>query len=103
MPDHLHVVVEGFDDTSNLPRFVRLAKQQTAYHFKRVTGERLWQDSYFDRTLRRDDDLGAMIRYVLDNPVRAGLVSTPMEYPHWGSQVTSRAGLLEFAGDCPRV
>jgi putative transposase len=104
MPDHLHLVINGLEAHADLRRFVRLAKQRTGYHFKQTTGSRLWQDSYFDRTLRHDDELAEVVGYVIDNPVRAGLVNTPEAYPFWGSQVSSRQELLDFIADySPRV
>ena len=36
------------------------------------------------------------IGYVVSNPVRAGLVVSPSEYPYWGSDVYSRAEIVEF-------
>ena len=98
MPDHLHALVTAVSDIADLPRFVRLAKQHSGFAFARATGRRLWQDSYFDRTLREDESPAATIRYLINNPVRAGLVETPAAYPHWGSQVYSREEILEFVG-----
>ena len=41
----------------------------------------LWQDGYYERVLRKSEDVLAIIDYILDNPVRAGLVSRPLDYP----------------------
>jgi len=108
MPDHVHIVVIAHADGSDLQRFVRVAKQRAGYAFKRVTGRRLWQESYFDRTIRKVDELPALVEYVIRNPVRAGLVQEPCDYPHWGSQRYSRDELLEFVASgkregCPGV
>jgi putative transposase len=96
MPDHLHAVAEGLTANADLRRFVRLAKQRTGCLFARAHRERLWQESFLDRTLRREDALADVIRYVINNPVRAGLVETPADYPYWGSQAYSREQILEF-------
>jgi hypothetical protein len=40
---------------------------------------------YFDRVLRREEATLAVVRYVLLNPVRAGLCVEPSEYPLLGS------------------
>ncbi len=98
MPDHMHAVVEGVTEESALPRFVKLAKQHSGFHFARRQGSPLWQESYFDRTLRRDESLSDVFRYIILNPVRAGLVDTPTEYPHWGSGIWTRSEVLDFAG-----
>ena len=96
MPDHVHIVVIAHADGSDLQRFVRVAKQRAGYAFKRVTGRRLWQESYFDRTIRKVDELPALVDYIVRNPLRTGLVKEPADYPHWGSQRHSREELLEF-------
>jgi putative transposase len=98
MPDHIHVVVEGASNESDLRRFVKLAKQRSGFHFARVYDGPLWQESYFDRTLRRDESLSEVLRYVLLNPVRAGLVEDPRDYLHWGSGIWTRSELLDFVG-----
>ncbi len=59
---------------------MRRFKQATGYRHKRTTGERLWQQSFFDRVLRGDDDLRIVAEYVFANPVMAGLVEEPGEY-----------------------
>ena len=66
--------------------YVRLAKQRSGYAFTRATGQRLWQESYFDRTVRNVEELPALVEYMIRNPLRAGLVAAPEDYPHWGSQ-----------------
>ena len=99
MPDHFHAVVEGQARGSRWPRFVRLAKQLSSYAFRVKTGRRLWQNSYFDRTLRADEALADVVRYVINNPVRAGLVDAPAAYPCWGSVVYSRQEILDFIAE----
>jgi hypothetical protein len=74
----------------------RLAKQRAGYLFARERHELLWQESFFDRTLRHEDDLVDVIRYVINNPVRAGLVEAPAAYMFWGSQSYTRDEILDF-------
>ena len=83
MPDHLHLLVSGQDDSS-LPHFVRHFKQLSGHRYKREHGAPLWQISYHDHVLRRDEDLLALARYIWDNPVRAGLAQDRSEYPFSG-------------------
>jgi hypothetical protein len=56
---------------------------------------RLWQAGYFDRVLREDDSTFAVARYIVQNPVRAGLVRSPVEYPFCGSSIWSKEELIE--------
>ena len=97
MADHLHLVAEGQNDASNCLEFVRVFKQCTAFEWKRIGNEALWQESFYDHVLRSDESSQRAVRYVLENPVRAGLVTEPSEYPHSGSLVYERQALIEWA------
>jgi putative transposase len=95
MPDHAHVLVEGTADSSDLREFVRIFKQRSAYQWKRAHGSTLWQRDYFEHVLRADEDTTAVARYILANPVRAGLAAAPNEYPFVGSLTMDLADLIE--------
>jgi REP element-mobilizing transposase RayT len=97
MPDHLHVVCEAENDGCDFQEWVRLFKQRTAFEWKKRTGERLWQSSYHDHVLREAESTRQVVRYLLENPVRAGLVGWPGDYPHSGSLRCSREELIEWA------
>ena len=43
----------------------------------------LWQKGFHDRAVRKEEDLAAIARYIVYNPVRAGLVHKVGAYPHW--------------------
>jgi putative transposase len=94
MPDHLHVLVEGTDAASRLTEFVRIFRQRSAFHWKRTFGAELWQRGYFERVLRNDESTVDAARYVLANPLRAGMVETVEEYPFLGSLTMSVGDLL---------
>jgi REP element-mobilizing transposase RayT len=95
MPDHLHALVGTVDEAVDFWRFVKAAKQRTAYHHKHSCGRKLWQPSYFDRTLRSEQSTFETIKYIIANPVRAGLVTRIGDYPHWGSSTYTREQILE--------
>jgi REP element-mobilizing transposase RayT len=78
MPDHLHWLMqlgEGID----LSRCMGSVKSITA----RQLGIPFWQKGFHDHAVRKEEDLPAVARYVVSNPVRAGLVKRVGEYPHW--------------------
>ena len=85
MPDHLHLLVTGMDDQSNLKKFVSLFKQKSGYWFKKSYGENLWHISYYDHILRKEESLERAASYILQNPVRKGMVPDFREYPFCGS------------------
>jgi REP element-mobilizing transposase RayT len=83
MPDHLHwLMVLGERD---LGEVVRALKSRSALAINRSAGRigPVWQKGYHDRAVREDEDLRAMARYVVANPVRAGLVTRVGDYPLW--------------------
>lgn len=83
MPDHLHWLIR-LGDTA-LEDLMRRIKARSSLAINRRCGRtgRLWQDGYHDHALRHEDDLKALARYVLANPLRAGLVKRLGDYPHW--------------------
>lgn len=97
MPDHLHIVAEAQHDGSDLLAFVCLFKQTTAFAWKRQHGQPLWQESFHDHVLRDSEDTRQVVRYVLENPVRARLVGAPEEYEFSGSLIYERAELIQWA------
>lgn len=95
MPDHAHLLIEGLTDQADMLRFVKLAKQRSGALHATENGGRLWQKGYYERVLREEDDLQAIARYILAHPVRAGLVTTPLDYPYLGSERWTVKELLE--------
>jgi|SRR5208337_740315 len=85
MPDHVHLALTPRWDergTFSIPEIMQEIKSVSAHRINKETGHvgRVWQEESFDRALRREEGLLPRIQYMLDNPVRAGLVSTPAEY-----------------------
>jgi putative transposase len=94
MPDHMHALVAGEHEAADFREFVRVFKQQTAFDWKRRHTTRLWQRGYIDRVLRDEEDTFAVARYIIENPLRAGLVANPLDYPYVGSFTVSLRDLL---------
>jgi putative transposase len=86
MPDHLHLLVQS-SEGSNLAQLMKTFKQATAYDYRRRVGRPLWQRSYYDHVLRGSDELQPAIEYILENPIRAGLVDNPGAYPFSGGDM----------------
>jgi REP-associated tyrosine transposase len=100
MPDHLHGLVEGLEQSSDCRRFVASFKQHTGYEYRRVAAQPLWQEGYYDHVLRDDESLPAIAAYILNNPLRAGLCTSIGEYPHMGSDRYTIADLIDVV-QCP--
>ncbi|MFK3774702.1 REP-associated tyrosine transposase [Pseudomonas sp. NPDC089406] len=83
MPDHLHWLIELRSVT--LGTLMRRFKSRSslALHKAGVELEPVWQAGYQDRALRREEDVRKVARYIVANPLRAGLASSVRQYPHW--------------------
>ncbi|MGU3305460.1 REP-associated tyrosine transposase [Pseudomonas sp. M5A4_2d] len=83
MPDHFHWLLEL--QKGSLADLMCQVKSKSTRNVNGVTGRkgRLWQESFHDRALRKEDDLVKMARYVVANPLREGLVKKIGDYPLW--------------------
>lgn len=86
MPDHLHWLVKLH--SLPLDMVMRLFRSRTALQLNQQLGcnGQVWQRGYHDHALRRDEDLLACARYIVANPLRAGLVKRVGDWPHWDAE-----------------
>ncbi len=84
MPDHLHWLLQ-LDDDAGLERVVRNVKSWSARRINTQSHRQgqVWQRGFHDHALRREEDVQAIARYVVANPLRAGLVKRIGDYPLW--------------------
>jgi len=87
MPDHVHLLCAALSEAADLRRFVTDAKQRSGYWFARSIGGRLWQRGFYDHVLRDEEQTLTVVRYILANPIRAGLSRALGEYACCGSDV----------------
>ena len=80
MPEHLHLMVGGLSDNSDLKKFVTDFKRVTSYDFMQKNGGRLWQRSYYDRIVRNNKEYDDTVRYIIHNPVNAYITDDYMQY-----------------------
>jgi len=102
MPDHLHLLVEAQSQNSDCRAFIRRAKQLAGFQYARSVGGRLWQRYGFERVLRDDEGTLIVARYIVENPVRAGLAESSESYPFSGSEVYALGDILAAVGELPR-
>jgi putative transposase len=95
MPDHVHLLVQGLTDRANCRRFIACAKQFAGYSYKKAFGGSLWQRYGYERTLRKADPTLSVARYIVENPVRAGLVRCVSDYPFLGSSTYTLNEILD--------
>ena len=84
MPDHAHWLVE-LGPRVPLEMVVSRMKSATGVQVNRMLARAgaLWGPAFHDRALRQDDDLRSVARYIVANPLRAGLVERIGDYPFW--------------------
>jgi putative transposase len=85
MPDHQHMIITGTASDSDLWKTAVSYKQKTGFWMSTNHPGMKWQKDFYDHTIRRDAGLATHVRYILDNPVRKGLVSSWQEYAFKGS------------------
>jgi REP element-mobilizing transposase RayT len=84
MPDHLHWLFELGTDAS-LSRVVASVKKFSTRQINARSGRTgsIWQAGFHDHALRQEEDMRQIARYVVMNPVRAGLVRSVRGYSFW--------------------
>lgn len=97
MPDHVHLLVVGETEEADAKAFMKLAKQYSGYYYSKSLRSVLWQRYGYEHVLRSDESTRQVCRYILENPVRARLVTDVREYPYSGSAVWDLTLLIEWA------
>jgi putative transposase len=113
MPNHCHVLIEPFAGVplgkivlswkNYTARFINQYKARggqdaeaevcrTGVRRSQVRGAQVWQRDYWDRYIRDERHLAAAIEYIVMNPVKAGLVAAPTDWP-WSSARVRREGV----------
>ncbi len=95
MPNHLHCLIETFPGHA-LADVVQAWKSFTATRANRLLGRSgsFWHRDYFDRYIRDEAHLAAVVRYIEHNPVKAGLVARAEGWPFGSARVRGEAGGL---------
>ncbi|MEL0622561.1 transposase [Marinomonas arenicola] len=86
MPDHFHGLVR-LDSKTDLSAVIGPLKgrsDKALNHIRKSRGK-IWQEGFYDRALRTEDDRKNIARYIVANPLRKKLVSSVRNYPYWDS------------------
>ena len=85
MTDHFHWLIAL--DRATLSSVMQRVKSRSAIAInKHLRSEgKVWQKGFHDRALRRDEDSIDTARYVVANPLRAGLAKRLGDYPLWNA------------------
>jgi putative transposase len=85
MPDHFHWLIELKEKP--LSELVAHTKSKGNHLVNKALARKgsIWQRGFHDRAIRREEDLKAVARHIVLNPVRAGLVARVGDYPLWNA------------------
>ena len=87
MPDHVHLLLSPLRDSEGWPfplvDILQCLKSTTAHRINKVLHHAapVWEEESFDHVLRSDESLEEKCEYIRQNPVKAGLVRRPEDYP----------------------
>jgi REP element-mobilizing transposase RayT len=99
MPNHVHVLIEAAAPLAKIVQSWksytgRWALAQNAELGLGVPGKHFWMREYWDRYIRNGKHFEQVVRYIHDNPVKAGLCSEPKDW-RWSSAWMGIAGNAE--------
>ena len=87
MPDHVHLLLSPLRDGDGWPLplvdILQCLKGATAHRLNKLLHHSgpVWEEESFDHVLRSDESLKEKCEYIRQNPVKAGLVRRPEDYP----------------------
>ena len=84
MPDHVHwlCTLGSLTPLSKVVGGIK-ARASSALSRHHSLSPPIWQSGYFDRALRKQEDVRVVADYIVANPLRRGLVDDLADYPHW--------------------
>ncbi|WP_415040433.1 REP-associated tyrosine transposase [Alcanivorax sp.] len=80
MPDHIHWLLST-TEKHDLSQIIRMVKARVSLY----QNQPVWQPGFHDHALRSEQALKPTARYIIANPVRAGLVASVRDYPFWNA------------------
>jgi len=86
MPDHVHFLISLKEVP--LERVLQQLKSRSARTLNNQIGRkgRFWECGFYDYSVRKDEDLVGIARYIVANPLRSRLVNKLGDYPYWNAK-----------------
>lgn len=79
MPDHIHWLVQVRSKT--ISSLIASVKRFVSRSISDI--DQVWQKGFYDSVIRHEQDIQPIARYIVANPLRANLVRSVKDYPHW--------------------
>jgi len=87
MPDHIHLLLSASEKKGIVEFIAELKSLSTRIAWKHNLQGSIWQRSFYDHFLRKEEDVKIVAKYIVNNPVRKGLVQDWGDYRFCGSLV----------------
>jgi REP element-mobilizing transposase RayT len=85
MPDHIHLFAGFAPPSPPLWKWIKSLRGDLSKILREDEGEGThWEKDFFDHVIRSEESLQEKYEYVRQNPVRAGLVKRPEDWPYQG-------------------
>ena len=87
MPDHFHWLFSlgSYLSLSTIIASIKRTSSRKLNQLNKKIGS-IWQKGYYDHALRKEEDIKKISRYIVANPLRAGLVDQIGDYPLWDAK-----------------
>ncbi|MFC1600156.1 transposase [Patescibacteria group bacterium] len=84
MPNHFHLSLRSDHDPKNISKFLKALQQSYAIYFNREYGNKghVFESRFTHKPIETNISLARVKRYILNNPVRKGLVKKYYEWPY---------------------
>jgi putative transposase len=85
MPDHLHLFcAPAAKAATPVKTWARFWRSQVTRRWPYQNEKPIWQRDFFDRRLRNGESYRQKWFYLWENPIKAGIVARPEDWPHQG-------------------
>jgi REP-associated tyrosine transposase len=84
MPNHVHLLLSIGDQQQKLSRAIQLIKGGFSHSLREngIVFRAVWEQRYYDRRVRDENEFAEFARYIRQNPVRKRLAERAEDYPY---------------------
>jgi putative transposase len=97
MPDHLHILLrpDGEQEISKIMHSIKRGSSRLINQMWSRKGP-VWQRRFYERIIRDEKEFWEKVNYIYNNPVKAGLVESPEDYPYSSANPKIETDLERF-------
>ncbi|KPJ48542.1 MAG: hypothetical protein AMJ41_04700 [candidate division Zixibacteria bacterium DG_27] len=97
MPDHLHIILKP-NAKENISKIMHSIKRGSSRLINQMLNRNgpLWQSGFYEQIIRNEKEFWEKVNYIYNNPLKAGLVESPEDYPYSSANPKVETDLEEF-------